>query len=131
MAMNRPGVIVTITAIVLMCIGVVGMASQGWISFAFSTVSFLPLLVSLVCAFAMPKPRCQLTLCIGSILNMAWMLAFAIHCFVITPGPLAPIAFIAGPIYSFPAMAIVWIVAAKKNSSEDSATSTKPRESRL
>ncbi len=115
--MNKSGVIATIAAIVVVFVEMICTVGQDWILLAMSTASLLPTFVSLGFAFAMPKPTCQRTLCAGSVLYLAWMVFFVVYCFAINPGPLGPIAFLAGPIYSLPVMAIVWIVATTQHAS--------------
>ena len=117
--MNKHGVIATIAALFAGCIEMICTVSQNWFLLAMSTVSLVPTIVSLVCAFVMPKATCQRTLCVGSVLYMAWMAFFIVYCFAIKPGHLSPIAFVAGPIYSLPVMAIVWIVAATQHASAE------------
>ena len=127
--MGKSSLIATIAAMIVVGIEMIWTVSQDWGLLAMSTFSFFPMIVSLVCAFSMPKPTCQGTLFVGSLLYMAWMVFFVVYCFVINPGPLGPIAFLAGPIYSLPVMTIVWVVAAKQNASGPTITSTPPQNS--
>jgi hypothetical protein len=126
--MEKSSLIATIAAIIVVGIAMICTVSHNWALLAMSTVSLFPMIVSLVCAFSLPKPSCQRTLSAGSILYTAWMTFFVAYCFVTNPGPLGPIAFLAGPIYSLPLMLLIWIVAVTQNASGPEIASTRPED---
>lgn len=125
---EKSSLIATTAAIIIIGIAMICTVSQNLVLLALSTFSLFPMIVSLMCAFLLPKPSCQGTLSVGSILYTAWMVFFVVYCFVISPGPLGPIAFLAGPIYSFPVLIIVWVVASMQNASGPKSTSTPPQD---
>ena len=123
--MKKSGVTVTLAAIIVGCIGIV-LIGQSLLLLVIAPIAFGPLLVSLACAFGMTKLRCQRTLCIGSLLYLAWLLFIVVVAFLIDPDPLAPIALVFAPIYSLPIMILVWIVATVQHYSDESTTVTPP-----
>ena len=126
--MEKSSLIATIAAIIIIGIAMICTVSQNWVLLAMSTFSLFPMIISLMCAFLLTKPSCQGTLSVGSILYSAWMVFFVVYCFVISPGPLGPIAFLAGPIYSLPVLIIVWVVASMQNASGPKIASTPPQD---
>lgn len=115
--MEKSSLIATVAAIVIVSIAMFCALWQSWVLFAWSTVSLVPMFISLACAFLFPKPSCQLTLAVGSILYTPWMVFVVAYGFLLNPGPLSPLAFFVGLLYALPVMIIVWVIAGVQNAS--------------
>ena len=115
--MEKSSLIATVAAIVIVSIAMFCALWQSWVLLAWSTVSLVPMFISLACAFLFPKPSCQLTLAVGSILYTPWMVFVVAYGFLLNPGPLSALAFFVGPLYALPVMIIVWVIAGVQNAS--------------
>lgn len=127
--MEKSSLIATVAAIIIISIAVLCAVRLNGVLLTWSTVSLVPMFISLACAFLFPKPSCQLTLAVGSILYTPWMVFIIVYGFLINPGPLSPIAFFVGPIYSLPVLVVVWVVAAVQNASAPKTSSIPPQDS--
>jgi hypothetical protein len=115
--MEKSSLIATVAALIIISIAVLCAMRLNGVLLAWSTVSLVPMCISLACAFLFPKSSCQLTLAVGSMLYTVWIVFVVVYGFLIYPGPLSPLVLFVGPIYSLPVMFIIWLVAAVQNAS--------------